>query len=378
MHQLHRRDFFNRLLGAGFAGLSILEQALLRAARARAQSAGMRRSLFEIVQAAEGVYLALARPAVMLNCNAAIFVNERDVLVVDAHSKPSAVTALVAQIRREITTKRVGYVVNSHFHYDHVQGTPAYRRLAPGARVMATAKTRELIEQLSPRRLAASLEGMRRQVEQARERLADTRMPVERSYFERVIAEGDAFLKEMRDWQPELPDITFGEQLVLHDRAHDLHLVFRGRAHTASDICLFCPRKKVLATADLVGGFLPGTGDGFPQEWPATLDRFAELEFEQVLPGHGDLQPDRRRVLDLKGYLEEVNELVAAGRRQGRDLEELQREITVASLHSLQGEYGEHIAANTAKYRLLAPGSTAADSMAGALRANIADAYRAE
>ena len=63
----------------------------------------------------------------MANCNAAIFVNSADVLVVDSHSKPSAAAGLIAQIKQQITTKPVRYLVDTHFHWDHSQGNAGYR-----------------------------------------------------------------------------------------------------------------------------------------------------------------------------------------------------------------------------------------------------------
>jgi cyclase len=63
--------------------------------------------------------IALARPQALANCNAAIFVNSADVLVVDSHSKPSAAAALIAQIKQQITAKPVRYLVDTHFHWDH-------------------------------------------------------------------------------------------------------------------------------------------------------------------------------------------------------------------------------------------------------------------
>ena len=98
------------------AGASIIEEAFFRASWARAQAPGASTSLFKIEKVADGVFAALARPQVLTNCNAAIFVNSQDVLVVDAHSKPSAAAALIAQIKKEITTKPVRYLVNTHFH----------------------------------------------------------------------------------------------------------------------------------------------------------------------------------------------------------------------------------------------------------------------
>src|SRR5579862_8351641 len=84
-HAHSRRDFFSRAFGGALAGASIVEVAFLRATWARAQAPGASANLFTIVKVADGVYAALARPQVLTNCNAAIFVNSQDVLVVDAH-----------------------------------------------------------------------------------------------------------------------------------------------------------------------------------------------------------------------------------------------------------------------------------------------------
>src|ERR1035437_9363443 len=122
-----RREFFRTALGATIASASILELAHHRAAWARGMAATAESDLFDIQRVAEGVYFAQAKPQAELNCNAAIFVNSKDVLVVDAHSKPSAAASLIAQIKKEVTPKPVRYLVNSHFHWDHTQGNRTYR-----------------------------------------------------------------------------------------------------------------------------------------------------------------------------------------------------------------------------------------------------------
>src|ERR1700722_4091453 len=94
----------------------ILEQSIVRAAQARSQAAGAANNLFDIQRVAEGVYAAIARPAALINCNAAIFVNRKDILIVDAHSKPSAAASLAAQIGKEVSSKPIRYIVNTHFH----------------------------------------------------------------------------------------------------------------------------------------------------------------------------------------------------------------------------------------------------------------------
>jgi len=94
-HAVSRRDLL-RQMALTSAGASILDLAWRRAAWAQALSPGAATDLFEIQNVAEGVYFAFARPQAVTNCNAAIFVNSADVLVVDAHSKPSAAAGLIA------------------------------------------------------------------------------------------------------------------------------------------------------------------------------------------------------------------------------------------------------------------------------------------
>lgn len=105
VHAYSRRDFFSTVFAGVLSGASLMEIAFLRATWARAQAPGASTNLFTIEKVADDVYAALARPQIMTNCNAAIFVNSQDVLVVDAHSKPSAAAALIAQIKKEITPK---------------------------------------------------------------------------------------------------------------------------------------------------------------------------------------------------------------------------------------------------------------------------------
>jgi cyclase len=103
--------------------------------------------LFDLKPILDGVYAAIAKPVHKLNSNAVVIVLDDGVLVVDAHSKPSAARGLIAQIR-SVTNKPVTYVVDSHFHWDHAQGNAAYPAAWPqGLDIVASQATREGIEQ---------------------------------------------------------------------------------------------------------------------------------------------------------------------------------------------------------------------------------------
>src|ERR1039457_1199755 len=158
-HALSRRGFFERVALGSLAGASILDPAWRRAAGAQAMALGSPTDLFEIQSVTEGVYFAFARPQAVGNCNAAIFVNSTDVLVVDAHSKPSAAAGLIAQIKQQVTTKPVRYLVDTHFHWDHSQGNSGYRdAFGKDLKIIASDATKKLQAQFSQARLRESLD----------------------------------------------------------------------------------------------------------------------------------------------------------------------------------------------------------------------------
>ena len=69
----------------------------------------------------DDIYHAIGTGNLTAGANAAIIINENDVLLVDSHISPAAAWALLRELQ-PITDKPVRYVVNTHFHFDHVHG----------------------------------------------------------------------------------------------------------------------------------------------------------------------------------------------------------------------------------------------------------------
>ena len=135
-----------------------------------------------------------------------------------------------------------------------------------------------------------------------------------------------------------LPTMTFERRLVIHRDGREVHLLFLGRAHTAGDVVAFVPSERVIATGDLMHGLLPYMGDGFPDEWPATLKALEALEFDRVIPGHGSIQEGKSVLAQFRGYVEEITEKVSRGVERGQPLDELKRTITAGTLTSIKAE----------------------------------------
>jgi hypothetical protein len=216
---------------------------------------------------------------------------------------------------------------------------------------IARAATKQLMADLAQKRLQASLDEVPKQIDAMRARGDKSTSAAEKAFCEEQIGQMKAYQSEMKNYTLELPTITFDKSYLIKDKAHALHIEFHGHAHTAGDVVVFCPQKRVVATGDMIHGFLAFIADGFPKSWPKTMDSVARLDFEALSPGHGPVQRGRGRLIDMRNYIEEVTEKVEAGKRAGKSIADLQGEITVASLKSMQSDnYNKYVSDNQYKY----------------------------
>ena len=102
---------------------------------------------FDVVKVTEGVFAAIPKAGIPVGSNGAFVVNDDDVLVVDTHYRPSYARELLAEIKK-VTPLPVRYVVNTHWHNDHVQGNQAYVNVWPkGVEFLSHVSAREDIVQ---------------------------------------------------------------------------------------------------------------------------------------------------------------------------------------------------------------------------------------
>lgn len=313
--------FRRRRTGAGALALA----ALLGGSSALAAE----EPLFELRKVAEGVYAAIARPRTPINCNAAVIVYEDGVLVVDTHSRPSSARGLIAQVRETIG-KPVRYVVNTHFHWDHAQGNHAYPVAFPKeVTIVSSEATRENLASVGLERVKQQLAQVPRDVEDRRKRSAEAQDPAERQRLRAEIAELEAYAAELSSLELTLPDLTFDRSLILHRKERDIVLLFLGRGHTSGDVVAYLPKEKVVATGDLLQGWMPYMGDSYPPEWVATLDALGKLDFERIIGGHGDVKP-RAHLAVFRNYLADLIAETRKARARGETLDRAKASVAAA------------------------------------------------
>jgi glyoxylase-like metal-dependent hydrolase (beta-lactamase superfamily II) len=157
----------------------------------------------------------------------------------------------------DLGSPRVGIVVNTHGHYDHVFGNAVFRP----AVIWGHERCRTMIEVTGA---------------------------VQR---ERVARELPALNDELAEVVPDPPDRVFADAATLDLGGREVGLAYLGRGHTDNDIVVSIPDADVLCAGDLLeNGAPPWFGDGYPMDWPATAERILALTGERtvVSPGHGD------------------------------------------------------------------------------------------
>jgi glyoxylase-like metal-dependent hydrolase (beta-lactamase superfamily II) len=308
---------------------SSLPAALLLALSWSAAATAAEAPLFDLLPLADGVYAALARPRSPINCNALVVVYDDGVLVVDTHSRPSSARALIEQIRT-LTDKPVRYAVNTHFHWDHAQGNFAYPVAFPKqVAVVSSEATRENLAKLGMERVKQQLTDAPLTIAGLRKRLESATASDERARLEDEIAQQESYLAELKGLELTLPDLTFDKSLILHRKDRDIYLLFLGRGHTSGDVVVYLPKEKIVATGDLLHGWLPFMGDSFPPEWVATLDQLGKLDFDRILGGHGGVKP-RSHLTTFRDYLAALIEETRRARQRGETLDQAKASVKAA------------------------------------------------
>ena len=177
---------------------------------------------------------------------------------------------------REVTNQPVKYVINTHYHADHSGGNAKLQ--AQGTLAVASVAARA-------RMVAAN--------------------------------------------QPGLVNITIEPRGAVHLGGKVAEVYWLGRGHTDGDVVVLFPQHRTLAAGDLYtnGEGLPQlvdhAGGGSQKEWTATLDKVLELDFETVVPGHGNVT-NKQGIRQARALSERETEVLTQMVRQNRSTADIE------------------------------------------------------
>ena len=211
--------------------------------------------------------------------NSGFIIGGQGVAVVDSGGSLAEGQAMLAAIR-QITDRPVAYVVNSHFHPDHIFGNSVFK----GAQIVGH------------HNIAAALQARGGYyLQRARQTLGPA-------------AEGLVITP---------PDLLVERELTLDLGRRKLILQAWPTAHTDSDLTLRDQASDSWFLGDLLFMQRAPTIDGNLRGWIAVLEKLRQSRAARVIPGHGPASAAWPRASD--GLLRYLNGLVRAVRRAQRD-----------------------------------------------------------
>jgi quinoprotein relay system zinc metallohydrolase 2 len=218
--------------------------------------------------------------------NIGFIVGEQCVAVIDSGGSPQQGIALRIAIK-QVTTKPVCYVINTHVHPDHIYGNSAFK--ATGVKFVGHHKLARAMATRAPHYLSKADE------------LLDIRV---------------------NDDNIIPPNLQVSDNLTLNLGNRELVLTAHPTAHTDNDLSVYDKTTDTFWLADLV--FLEHIPviDGSIKGWISEMERLEKNHYKLVIPGHGRLIKDWPTSLQpQKNYLLQLTSEIKSMIKQGKTLE---------------------------------------------------------
>lgn len=324
---------------------------------------------FDVQRVAPDIYAFVRQepPGLALNANSVVVVNADDVLVVDAGVTPATAKAMLAALRT-ITPKPVKYVVNTHWHDDHILGNQVFRDAFKDVQFIghARAEKQSATVGATNRKQRLDVSGplmtqqLRLSLEQSKSMAGGPISDEERRSYTSDIAALDRFAAEAPATTVVTPTMTVEDKLTLVRGRRTIEILHLGAGHTSEDLVVWLPQDRVMATGDLVVTPVPLLASmSRPADFVTTLEKLIALQPQILIPGHGAVTHGLDYVrLEARLFTALVDQVRAAAAK-GATLAETRKTVNLS-------EFEKMLAGDSAllkqlfNFRVTSPGVAAA------------------
>lgn len=240
---------------------------------------------FDVQRIADGVYAAIANEGTGAVANAGFVDLGESVLVFDSFNTQQAASEL-RNVIGQLIGKPVSYLINSHWHGDHIRGNQVFRDVT----IVATEWTKIIMQEQHPARIVEQRANLNKLCTYIQE-LEQRKLSVDEMQGGQLTQQ-ISFLKELEISLPNLeltlPNETFESEWYSQETKRRVECHTLGGGHTTSDSLLYVPEAYVCYVGDLVAvNNHMLIVDGDIRSWISILNELTSWEIEYVVPGHG-------------------------------------------------------------------------------------------
>ncbi|QFT89645.1 Hydroxyacylglutathione hydrolase [Bacillus sp. THAF10] len=238
---------------------------------------------FELQQVASGIYAAIAKDGGGAASNAGFVDLGDQTLIFDTFNTQQASSEL-KKYAEEISGSKISWVINSHYHGDHIRGNQVF----PSCNILSSKTTYTKMKEIQPTRILSQkqdLKGLRTYICALEKTLHET-------HDQKIECQIKSLI-ELENSLPTLnltlPTITFQEFHTFKGSNLSAMLYTKGAGHSPCDSFLYIPEEKVIFMGDLlfVNSHPSLFEDSDVDNWIATLQELLTWDFNTAIPGHG-------------------------------------------------------------------------------------------
>jgi cyclase len=280
---------------------------------------------YNFAKIADGVYFATGNGKMSVWSNSIVIINQRDVMLVDSSTSPSAARALIADIKT-LTDKPIRYVINTHFHFDHAHGNQIF---GPEVDIIGHEYVRkQLSEDVLHSTTYVSFTGdLPQQIQMLQNQITSETDPRKKEELQKNLKLTEDFYHAQAEIKPTTPNLTFNDRMSIFKGDREIRLLFLGIGHTAGDIFVYLPKEKILCTGDFLSSHLSYMRDAYVDEWVKTLEKLKSIDFKVILPGHGEPMQTGEKIGQFQSYLRDLWDKTIDMRAKGASAEQVAAKI---------------------------------------------------
>ena len=261
--------------------------------------------------------------------NVVLLKTTEGVIVVDAGDNAEQGKDIV-EAARSLGAGPIRYVILTQYHGDHTFGLQSFPpeaviigqdNISANIKAFSQADLTDYLERRAPQRLA----GLRKEVESLRA----AKSPDLAKKEEELKAAQERYDKA-KLLRLAYPQVTFSRDLTIHLGGETVRAIYPGPTHTSCSIAVYFETQKVLHPGDLFFyrklPYIDRAAGSDTANLIAALQGFKKLDFDKVVPGHGDVTT--KAALDEQiDLLADLRSQVKAALAQGQSLEDMKRKI---------------------------------------------------
>ncbi|ALS78746.1 MBL fold metallo-hydrolase [Planococcus sp. ANT_H30] len=239
---------------------------------------------FTLMKMTNGVFAAIAKPGKGAFSNAGFVDLGTELLVFDAFNTPSAARELRQQAEK-LTGKKVKYLVNSHYHGDHIFGNQIFEEEV----IISTEVTKEWIKEKN------AIGDMETELTETTQYLHNLKLQIsieENEIIQQSLTnqylEMTKLLDELPTLKLVLPSFTFERKVIISGTERNAELYCLGGGHSPSDTFLYVPQEQAAFMGDIVTEelHLPIFQ---PDNFLTILKEIQKIDIQVLMPGHGQI-----------------------------------------------------------------------------------------